>query len=72
MHVRGTANQTLANPLAFDTFKAGELLAANLGDDSDGVAAVYGQLAGAFHGAEAIPADWLEKHDYARPYPATG
>src|SRR6516164_7804187 len=42
-----------------DTFKAGALLAANLGDDSDTVAAV--QLAGAFHGAEAIPAVWLEK-----------
>ena len=25
------------------------------------LAAVYGQLAGAFHGAEVIPAGWLEK-----------
>lgn len=36
------------------------LLAANLGDDSDTVAAVTGQLAGAFYGADAIPTSWIE------------
>lgn len=36
------------------------LLAANLGDDSDTVAAVTGQIAGAFYGADAIPASWIE------------
>lgn len=41
-----------------DTFQDGCLLAANLGDDADTTAAVYGQLAGAFYGAEAIPAKW--------------
>jgi ADP-ribosyl-[dinitrogen reductase] hydrolase len=43
------------------SFEKGALLAANLGDDADTTAAVYGQLAGAFHGAAAIPAGWLKK-----------
>lgn len=50
-----------------DTFEKGALLAANLGDDADTTAAVYGQLAGAYYGAEAIPAAWLGKlamHDF--------
>jgi ADP-ribosyl-[dinitrogen reductase] hydrolase len=34
---------------------------ANLGDDADTTAAVCGQIAGAFYGAEGIPAHWLEK-----------
>ena len=42
-----------------DTLADALLLAANLGDDADTVAAVTGQLAGAHHGASAIPADWL-------------
>ncbi|MEN3342837.1 MAG: ADP-ribosyl-[dinitrogen reductase] hydrolase, partial [Actinomycetota bacterium] len=42
-------------------FRDGALLAVNLGDDADTTGAVYGQLAGAFYGAEAIPADWREK-----------
>ena len=33
----------------------------NLGDDADTVGAIYGQLAGAFYGADAIPADWRQK-----------
>lgn len=37
------------------------LAAANLGDDADTTAAICGQLAGAFYGAAAIPARWLEK-----------
>jgi len=44
-----------------DNFRNGCLLAANLGDDADTTAAVYGQLAGAYYGASAIPNDWLEK-----------
>ena len=39
-------------------FAEGALLAANLGRDSDVVAAVYGQLAGAYHGVSAIPGIW--------------
>lgn len=42
-------------------FRDGCLLAANLGNDADTTAAVYGQLAGAYYGASAIPNEWLEK-----------
>jgi ADP-ribosyl-[dinitrogen reductase] hydrolase len=41
----------------------------NLGDDADTTGAVYGQIAGAFYGAERIPADWRAKltlHDFIR------
>ena len=41
-----------------DSFRDGCLLAANLGDDADTTAAVYGQFAGAFYGLEGIPANW--------------
>ena len=41
-----------------NTFRDGALLAVNLGDDADTVGAVYGQIAGAYHGAEAIPETW--------------
>jgi ADP-ribosyl-[dinitrogen reductase] hydrolase len=40
------------------TFQEGCLMAANLGDDADTTAAVYGQLAGAFYGIENIPDAW--------------
>lgn len=42
-------------------FEEGALLAANLGDDADTTAAVYGQLAGAYYSEEGIPARWREK-----------
>jgi ADP-ribosylglycohydrolase len=45
---------------ATDSFEAGCLAAANLGNDADTTAAVYGQLAGAFYGVEAIPAGWRD------------
>jgi ADP-ribosylglycohydrolase len=41
-----------------DNFADGVLLAVRLGNDTDTTAAVYGQLAGAFYGYEAIPAPW--------------
>jgi ADP-ribosyl-[dinitrogen reductase] hydrolase len=41
------------------SFAEGCLAAANLGDDADTVAAIYGQLAGAYYGEEGIPAEWL-------------
>jgi ADP-ribosylglycohydrolase len=44
-----------------DTFRDGCLRAANLGDDADTTAAVYGQLAGAMYGVEAIPREWRER-----------
>ena len=42
-------------------FREGALLAANLGDDADTTAAIYGQLAGAYYGADGIPAKWRER-----------
>ena len=36
-------------------------MAANLGDDADTTAAIYGQIAGAYHGAESIPSEWRSK-----------
>ncbi|CAM3166239.1 ADP-ribosylglycohydrolase family protein [Vibrio rarus] len=44
-----------------NTFKEGALLAANLGEDADTTAAIYGQLAGAFYGYSQLPSSWLEK-----------
>jgi ADP-ribosylglycohydrolase len=40
------------------SFREGVLRAVNLGGDSDAIAAVYGQLAGAHYGVAAIPAGW--------------
>lgn len=39
-------------------FKSGALNAANLGDDADTTAAIYGQIAGAYYGASGIPSHW--------------
>ena len=44
-----------------DSFRAGALLAVNLGDDADTTGAVYGQLAGALYGEGGIPAGWLDR-----------
>lgn len=41
-----------------DSFEEGALRAVNLGDDADTTGAIYGQLAGALYGVEAIPASW--------------
>jgi ADP-ribosylglycohydrolase len=43
-----------------DTFEDGALAAVNLGDDADTTGAIYGQLAGALYGVDAIPAHWRE------------
>jgi ADP-ribosyl-[dinitrogen reductase] hydrolase len=57
---------------AFDrsnSFREGALLAVNLGDDADTTGAIYGQIAGAFYGAEQIPPKWRAKltmHDFIR------
>ena len=42
-------------------FRDGALLAVNLGDDADTTGAIYGQIAGAHYGAEAIPPTWRSK-----------
>ena len=33
----------------------------NLGDDADTTGAIYGQIAGAYYGVEAIPSEWRER-----------
>ncbi len=43
------------------SFRNAVLLAANLADDADTVAAVTGQLAGALYGLPGIPDDWLAR-----------
>ena len=42
-------------------FRNAVLLAANLADDADTVAAVTGQLAGALYGLSGIPERWLDR-----------
>ena len=42
-----------------ETFEDGMIAAVNLGGDSDSIGAVYGQIAGAYYGFEAIPERWL-------------
>jgi ADP-ribosyl-[dinitrogen reductase] hydrolase len=44
-----------------DSFRDGALCAVNLGNDADTTGAIYGQLAGAFYGVNAIPGDWIER-----------
>lgn len=44
-----------------DDFQSGLLKVANLGEDSDTTGAVYGQLAGAIYGVEAIHTAWVKK-----------
>ena len=43
-----------------DDSREGALCAVNLGDDADSTGAIYGQLAGAYYGVNAIPQDWIE------------
>jgi ADP-ribosylglycohydrolase len=44
-----------------NSFEEGALLAVNLGEDAEAVGAIYGQLAGAYYGVDAIPGRWLEQ-----------
>lgn len=44
-----------------DNFRDAILLAANLGDDADSVAATAGQIAGALYGYAGIPQEWKDK-----------
>ena len=43
-----------------ESFEDGAVRAVNLGDDADTVAAVYGGLAGAYYGFDAIPSRWVD------------
>ena len=48
---------------AFNTtqsFEEGLVAAVNLGGDSDTIGAVFGQIAGAFYGFDAIPERWVK------------
>lgn len=44
-----------------NNFRDGALKAVNLGNHADTIGAVYGQIAGAFYGASAIPSEWVQK-----------
>jgi ADP-ribosylglycohydrolase len=44
-----------------NTFEEGCLLAANLGDDADTTAAIFGALAGAFYGEGGVPVAWRQR-----------
>ena len=65
--IRGTGYvvDTLEAALwAFDrsrSFREGALMVVNLGRDADTTGAVYGQLAGAHYGVDAIPVEWRER-----------
>jgi ADP-ribosyl-[dinitrogen reductase] hydrolase len=43
-----------------NTFEEGMIAAVNLGGDSDSIGAVYGQIAGAYYGFDAIPERWVK------------
>lgn len=43
-----------------NSFEEGALKAVNLGDDADTVGAIFGGIAGAFYGVEALPQEWLK------------
>lgn len=51
------------------TFEEGLIKAVNLGNDTDTIGAIYGQLAGAYYGYEAIPKhlrEHLMRHDFIK------
>ena len=43
-----------------NTFEEGMIAAVNLGGDSDSIGAIYGQIAGAHYGFDAIPERWVK------------
>ena len=44
-----------------DSFSDGAIKVVNLGDDADTVGSIYGGLAGAYYGDQAIPKEWLQQ-----------
>lgn len=48
-----------------NSFEAAILKAANLGDDADTVAAICGQIAGAFYGSNNFPQPWLRRLSFS-------
>ncbi|KAL4736795.1 ADP-ribosylation/Crystallin J1 [Aspergillus similis] len=59
-YVISTLEAALWSFFSTSTLEGGALRAVNLGWDADTVGAVYGGLAGAFYGLEAIPSRWIE------------
>ena len=59
-YVVDTLEAAVWSLLNTNSFDSALLLAVNLGDDSDTVAAIAGGLAGLFYGYDAIPKDWLQ------------
>jgi len=49
------------------SFEKGTLAAVNLGDDTDTIAAIYGQLAGAYYGYKNLPEYWIQ-HLYGKKF----
>jgi ADP-ribosylglycohydrolase len=47
--------------LAEGRFREGVVYATNFGRDADTIASIIGSIAGAFEGARAIPADWIDQ-----------
>lgn len=60
-YVASTMEAALWSVARTSDFRGAVLLAANLADDADTVAAVTGQLAGALYGLGGIPVDWLDR-----------
>ena len=58
-YVTDTAEAALWCFTHTDNFRDAVLLAANLGDDADTVAAVSGQIVGSRYGYSGIPEEWL-------------
>ncbi len=60
-YVANTMEAALWSVARTSDFRSAVLLAANLADDADTVAAVTGQLAGALYGLSGIPDNWLAR-----------
>ena len=64
VNVSGWSVSTLQAALwafnATNDFESGMIQAVNLGGDSDSIGAVYGQIAGAYYGFDAIPSSWVK------------
>jgi len=49
-----------------ESFKKSVIYAASLGGDADTIASMTGAIAGAYHGVESIPEEWLNKLENQR------
>ena len=65
VNISGWAVSTLQAALwafnATNDFESGMIQAVNLGGDADSIGAVFGQIAGAYYGFDAIPQSWVKK-----------